>query len=74
MPRERGLNRDFCRFFIPNLAHHNNIGVLPHDGTQGTGKIQINLCFDLNLVNTVNLVFYGVFHGDDFIPRMIYPP
>ena len=56
VPRERRLNGDLRGLEIANLADHDDVGVLPHDGAQRAGKGQIDLRFNLNLVDRKSVV------------------
>ena len=44
-----GLNGNLCGFKIANLTNHDDVRVLPEDGSQGFGKGQIYLGIDLCL-------------------------
>ena len=71
VPRERGLHRNLRRLTIAHFTDHDDVRVLPQDGTQCVGKGQVDLGMHLNLVDTFELVFHRIFDGDDFLTGRI---
>ena len=71
MPGQRCLNGYLRRFPVTYLPYHDNIGVLPQNGTQSVGKG--HSCFRINrdLVHSLHTVLDGVFHCDDVPFRLI---
>ena len=71
MTGQRGLNRNLGGFVITNLTDHNDVRVLAHDGTQPRGKAEADLGFDVDLVDTAQLVLDRVLDGNDlFVGRV----
>src|SRR3990170_1057238 len=68
---ERRLDRDLGGLRVPDLAHEDNIRVLPENGTESGGKAQMDLCIHLYLTDPLELVFDGVLDGDDVLVRRI---
>src|SRR3989344_8948358 len=64
---KRGLHRELCRFFIPNLANHDNVGVLAENGTETARKSIFDLGTHLALIDTVHVVLYWIFQADNVI-------
>ena len=71
MACERGLNRNLCSFKIANLSNHDHVGILPQDGPQGFGEIQIDFGIHLRLAHTSQLVFNRVFYRHDVAARCV---
>ena len=65
MTRQGSLNGNLRRFDVSNFADHDDVGILAQNGPEQTRKIQPDLRFNLNLVNTCELIFDRVFHGHD---------
>ena len=47
---QRGLHRHVGRLAVPNLAHHDHVGILPHQRAQTVGKRQVDAGLHLHLV------------------------
>ncbi len=56
VPREGGLDRDLRRLGVPDLPHHDDVGVLPEDRPQSAGEREVDLRVDLDLPDAVELV------------------
>ena len=65
MAGHRRLERDFRRFGVPDLAHEYHVRVLAQDRAEGVGESQPRLQVRLHLVDPLELVLDGIFHGDD---------
>ena len=65
MASERGLDPDFRRFKVANLADQNNVGVLAQESPERGGKVQADLFFHLHLVDARQLELDRVFRGHD---------
>src|SRR4030042_2620379 len=65
MTGKRGSNGNTCCLQVAYLSHHNDIRVLTQDRTQGVGKGEVYLGFNLYLVDFFDQVFNRVFHGLD---------
>ena len=52
MPGEGCLHRHFSGFTVANLAHHDDIRVLPQQGFDAGGEIQVDIVLYLHLVET----------------------
>ena len=64
---QRCLDGYFSGLQISDLTNHNHVGILSHNRSEPVGKTEIDLRVDLNLANSLYLVFDGVFHGDDIL-------
>src|SRR5215469_198666 len=62
---ESSLDGDFRGLEVADLAHQDDVGVLPQEGTQGGGKVQPDLLFHLHLVDADQLELHRVFGGHD---------
>src|SRR5579864_5938506 len=67
MTSEGGLNGDLRRFLVADFANHDFVGVVPQDRPQASGKSEALLLVHRNLRDAANLVFDGVFYGDEFV-------
>src|ERR1051325_694082 len=63
---EGGLDGDFGHFQVANFADEDDVGRLTQHGAKNLGEGQADLLFDLALVDADEVVFDGVFGGDDF--------
>ena len=64
---ERRLDGDLRGLFVTNFADHDFVGIVPQDGSQATRKRESLLLIYRNLRDSPDLVFHGIFYGDDFI-------
>src|SRR5580700_6172147 len=71
VPGERGANRDIRSFAVADFADHYHVRVLAHDVPQAGGEGQTDLRIHVDLIDTIHLVFDGVFDGDDFLVRNV---
>src|SRR3989344_1281726 len=69
--RERGLERDFRDFRIPDLPHHDHVRILAEHGTQSRSK-GIVFAVGLRLHNTRKVVFDRILDGHDLYLRRMY--
>src|SRR6185437_9971521 len=67
MARERRLNRDLRRLLIANFADHDFVGVVSQNRPQAASKRQSLLFVHRNLSDAADLIFDGIFDGDDFV-------
>ena len=56
------LKGDIRGFPVSYFSDHNNVGILAKNRTQGFGKSHLHCLVNLNLGNSVNFIFYGIFH------------
>ena len=56
---------------VANFAHQNDVRVLAHNGPQAAGKGQVDLGIDLDLADSLELVFHRIFDGDDIDFRFV---
>src|SRR5258706_5547025 len=64
---QRGLNRYLRCFIVSNFADHDFVRVVAQDGTQSASKRQPFFLINGNLRDAANLIFNGVFDGDDLV-------
>ena len=65
------LHGDLGRLLIANFADEDDIGIVTEYRTQAAGKGQTRFFRNLDLVNALELIFNGVFDGDDFAQGII---
>ena len=51
-------------FGIPHLTDHDDVRILPKDGTKRARKGQADLAVNRNLIDAMQLIFDGVLDGD----------
>src|SRR5271157_4408994 len=56
---------DLGGFLIANLAHHDDVGILPQKGPHGRREREPDLGLDLHLIHSPELVLDGVLDGTD---------
>src|SRR5207244_10151107 len=64
MAGERGLHGNFGGFFIADFADENDVGVLTQHRAENAAEGQFDLGLDLALNDSVDVIFDGVFGGD----------
>src|SRR5690606_18902539 len=64
---QRRLDGDVGSLAVADLADHQNVRVLAHDGTQTGGKAEADARVHLDLCDAGQLVFHRVFHGDNLV-------
>jgi hypothetical protein len=67
MSGKGGLNGDLRGFLVADFADHDFVGVVAKDGTQAASKGEALFLVDRNLGDALELVFDGIFDGDDFV-------
>ena len=67
MAGKRRLNCDLRRLLVANFADHDLVRVVPQDGPQTAGKSEAFFFVDGNLCDAANLIFDGVFNGDELV-------
>ncbi len=67
MTGQGGLNSDFRRLPIADFPNHDDVGILAQNGAQSGSKGQFDFRVDLDLADPVELVFDGIFNGDDIL-------
>ena len=70
MPRECRLNGDFGDFEVADFADENDVGGLTQHRPEDSCEAQPDLFLHLALVDAGEVVFDGVFGGDDFGGRL----
>ena len=63
--RQRRLHSDSRRLFVANLAHHDDVGVLAKNASQGAPERQTHSLVDLDLVDEVELILHRIFDRDN---------
>ena len=64
---ESRLDGDLGRLRIPDLTHHDLVGIVPQNGAQSAGKGQPLLLVHRNLGDPLELVFDGILDGNDLV-------
>ena len=65
--RERRLHRNLRRLHVADLAHEDPIGILPQDRPQAGREGVADLRVDRHLHDAFDVVFHGVFRGDQLL-------
>ena len=65
MACQSSLNSHLCSCPIADLANHNNIGVLTHQGADSRGKIKLDGRLNLTLIKGIDDHFDRIFDGTD---------
>src|SRR5208283_1311829 len=68
---EGGLHGDLRGFLVADFADENYIRVVAQDRAQPARKGQAGLLVDLDLIDAFELIFNGIFHGDDFADGIV---
>ena len=71
MARQAGLDRDFGRFQVTDLAHQHHVRILTQNGTQASSKGQFNLGIDLCLPDAVEIILDRIFHRHDIATLVV---
>ncbi len=67
------LHRNLGGFAVTDFSNHDNIGILAQDRTQARSEGQLDFGVDLNLTDTVELIFNRVFDGDNVFAAIVEP-
>ena len=65
------LDGDVCRFQVADFAHHDDIGILPQERTQGGSEGETGLFVDVDLVDSRQIDFCRIFRGGDVDFRLV---
>ena len=68
---QRRLHGDLGRLLVADFADENDVGIVTQNRTQAAGKGQARFFRNLDLVDALELIFDGVFDGDDFAQGII---
>src|SRR5689334_8889730 len=71
MAGQRGLYGDLRGIEIAHFADHDDVGIVPQEGAQNTGKSQVYLRLHLNLVDAIQLIFDRILDSEDLPLRSI---
>ncbi len=66
MSHESGPKCHLHGFLVADLAHHDDVGILPERGSQDPGKVEPDPWVDLDLADAGQPVFDGILDRDDF--------
>src|ERR1700736_5527119 len=66
----RRFHGNFCRFSIANLAHHDDVRILPEYGSQAARKRHSGLRIDVALIDAGEDVLDRVLNRDDIDGRL----
>ena len=67
MAGQRRLHGDLRRFRVTDFADHDLVRVMTQNGAQATGEIEALLLIHRDLQHAGQLIFDGVFDGDDLV-------
>ena len=65
VPCHRGADGDLRGLEIANFADHDDVRILPENGTQAVGKSEPDVRLDVDLAHSREAIFHGFFDGDD---------
>ena len=65
MPREGGIDRNFCGFLITDLSHEDDIWILSDDRAETLRKGEIHERVHLDLIQSFHFVFNRIFNRRD---------
>ena len=65
MPGQGGSDGNLCSLRISNFSHHDDIGRLTEEGSQGPGKGETNFFIHLNLIDPFHVVLDGILYSED---------
>ena len=71
MARERRLHRNLGRLHVADLAHQDPVGILPQNRPQAGREGVADLRVDRHLHDAVDVVFHGVFRGDQLLRDVV---
>ena len=64
---ERGVDGDLGGLLVADFADHDLVGIVAQNGTQAAREGQAFLFVHRNLRDSLELIFDGIFDGDDFV-------
>ena len=65
MSGECGLDRDFCRFEVSDLADQDDVRILSQERTQRRGEIESDRLLHLHLIDSRQVELDRIFRGHD---------
>ena len=65
------LDCQLGRFFVSNLAHHDDIGILTNQRTETAREVETDLRFHLRLIDMGNIVFDRIFERSYVVCKRI---
>src|SRR3989339_121040 len=65
MPSHGRLDGNLGGFHIPDLADHDDVGILPEKGLERCGKGHAHFFFDIDLVDPLKVELHRIFGGED---------
>ena len=68
---ESGLDADFRRLEVADLAHHDDVGVLAEEAAEGGREVQADVLVHLHLVDAGEVEFHRVFRGADVVGGLV---
>ena len=71
MSRQCRLHGDLRGLQVADLTNHDHVRILSHDRAQSIREREIDLRFDLNLVDARHLVFDRILYRQDFHVRLV---
>src|SRR4051812_19875303 len=69
--RQSGLDADFRRFEVSDLADHDDVGVLAEEAAEGGGEVEADVLVHLHLVDAGEVEFDRIFGGGDVVARLV---
>ena len=71
MTRQRRLHGDLGRLEVADFTDHDDVGILTQERSQRVREVQTDLRLDLNLIDSVKLIFDGILDRQDLAFRRI---
>ena len=71
MPGQGGLDSYFSGLLVANFTNQNDVRVLAHNRSETACKSQVDFGINLNLADAFDLIFNGVFDGNNIDIRPI---
>ena len=72
VPCEGGLDGDFSGLQIPDFTDEDHVGVLTQNGSQAGCKGNADVMVDLNLNNSIDVIFDRIFGRDELFGNFVH--
>ena len=71
MTGQSGLDGDLRRFVVPDLPHHDDVGILAQEGAERRGEVEADLLVDLDLVDPRQVVLHRILGRGDVLRGLV---